>query len=123
MEIGLTYTCTTVVEEKHLAINVGSGDLRVLATPAMITLMEQAAMMTVAEHLPEGCTTVGGYIGSSHIKPTAFGKKISATAVLTKAEGKKLTFSIKAEDEEGTIGEGEHIRFIVDHEKFMGRIS
>lgn len=123
MEIGLTYTCTIAVEEKHLAINVGSGDLRVLATPAMIALMEQAAMMTVAEHLPEGSTTVGGYIGSSHIKPTAFGKKISATAVLTKAEGKKLTFSIKAEDEEGTIGEGEHIRFIVDREKFMGRLS
>lgn len=123
MEVGLTYTCSTIVEEKHLAINVGSGDMRVLATPAMIALMEQAAMMAVTEHLPEGCTTVGGYIGSSHIKPTALGKKISATAILTKAEGKKLTFSIKAEDEEGTIGEGEHIRFIVDRKKFMGRIS
>lgn len=122
MEIGTTYTCTQTVEEQHLALNVGSGDLRVLATPAMLALMEKAAMLAVAPHLPADSTTVGGYIGASHLKPTAPGKAVSATATLLKEEGRKLTFSVSASDENGLIGEGEHVRFVVNREKFMGRL-
>ena len=48
---GLTYTSVRVVEEHHLAVNMGSGDLRVLATPSMVALMEEAAMLAVAPHL------------------------------------------------------------------------
>ena len=123
LEPGLTYTCTRVVEEHHLAINVGSGDLRVLSTPMMMALMEEAAMHAVAPHLPEGCTTVGGHIASTHVKPTAHGRTISATATLTAVEGKKLKFTVTAHDEESIIGEGEHLRFIVDKEKFMARLG
>lgn len=123
LEPGLTYTCTRVVEESHLAISMGSGDLRVFATPSMIALMEEAAMRAVAPHLPKGSTTVGGQIASSHIKPTAHGRTVSATATLTSVEGRKLKFTITASDDEGVIGEGEHLRFIVDKEKFMSRIG
>ena len=112
-----------MVEEHHLAINVGSGDLRVLSTPMMMALMEKAAMHAVAPHLPEGCSTVGGHIASTHVKPTAHGRTISATATLTAAEGKKLKFTVVAHDEDGIIGEGEHLRFIVDKEKFMSRLG
>lgn len=122
LETGLTYTCTKTVEEQHLAVNVGSGDLRVFATPAMIALMEEAAMKAAAPHLPEGTTTVGGQIMSSHVKPTAHGCTISATATLIKVEGNKLSFAISASDDEGLIGEGEHLRFIVNKEKFMARL-
>ena len=103
MEIGLTYTSTLTVENKHLAIQAGSGDLEVLATPVMMALMENAAMLAVKEALDEGMTTVGGHISSSHLKPTALGKTITATAVLTGIEGRKLTFKVIAEDETGTI--------------------
>ena len=48
LEEGLTYTSSRVVEEHHLAVNMGSGDLRVLATPSMMALMEEAAMLAVA---------------------------------------------------------------------------
>jgi predicted thioesterase len=89
----------------------------------MIALMEEAAMRAVAPHLPEGSTTVGGQIASSHIKPTAHGRTVSATATLTSVEGRKLKFTITASDDEGVIGEGEHLRFIVDKEKFMSRIG
>ena len=120
---GLSYTCTKCVEEHHLAVNVGSGDLRVLATPAMMALMEEAAMRAVAPHLPEGATTVGGQIMSSHVKPTAHGRRVSATATLVAVEGRKLKFTVTATDDEGTIGEGEHLRFVVDREKFMARLG
>lgn len=123
MEIGLTHTSTLTVENKHLAIQAGSGDLEVLATPVMMALMENAAMLAVKEALDEGMTTVGGHISSSHLKPTALGKTITATAVLTGIEGHKLTFKVVAEDETGTIGEGEHLRFIVDRKKFMAKLQ
>lgn len=123
MNIGQTFTSETVVTESMLACNVGSGDLRVLATPMMMALMENAAMNCVAGNLESGYSTVGGQIDSSHLKPTGLGKTIRATAELTAIEGRKLSFKIKAEDEEGVIGEGSHIRFIVNVEKFMSKVS
>jgi predicted thioesterase len=121
LQNGLTHTCTRIVEEHHLAAHVGSGDLRVLSTPSMIALMEEAAMHCVAPHIEDSQTTVGGHIAVSHLKPTTHGRTITATATLIKIEGRKLQFSISASDEEGLIGEGEHTRFIVDREKFMAR--
>lgn len=123
METGKTYTSTLTVEERHLACNVGSGDLRVFATPMMMALMENAAMLCVADDLEEGYSTVGGHISSSHIKPTGIGHTVSATATLIAAEGRKLTFKVTAQDEDGIIGEGEHLRFIVGKEKFMSKVK
>ena len=123
LENGLTTTCPQIVEAHHLAVHVGSGDLNVLSTPSMIALMENAAMLCVADHLEKSQTTVGGKIAVSHLKPTAHGRSISATATLTAVEGRKLQFAITASDDEGIIGEGEHTRFIVDREKFMERLK
>lgn len=122
MEKGLTYTSTLVVSEEHVAAVMGSGDLHVYATPAMVALMENAAMLAVAEYLPEGSTTVGAMINTSHVKPSPIGDTIKTTAVLTDIEGRKLTFSIKAEDSKGIIGEAVHVRYIVDREKFMSKL-
>ena len=83
MEIGLTYTSTLVVSKDHVAAVMGSGDLHVFATPAMVALMENAAMLAVAEHLPEGSTTVGAMMNTSHVKPSPVDESIKATAVLT----------------------------------------
>lgn len=117
------YTSSLIVEEKHLACNVGSGDLEVFATPMMMALMENAAMLCVADDLDEGCSTVGGQISSSHIKPTGLGHTVTATAELISVEGRKLKFKVSASDEEGLIGEGEHLRFIVDKSRFMSKVS
>ena len=122
METGLTYTSTLVVSTDHVAAVMGSGDLHVFATPAMVALMENAAMMAVAEHLPEGSTTVGAMMNTSHVKPSPVEESIKATAVLTGVEGRKLTFEIKAEDSKGIIGEATHIRYIVDRERFMSKL-
>ena len=122
MQIGKKYTSTMIVEEKHLACNVGSGDLPVFATPMMMALMENAARLCVADELENGSSTVGGQISSSHIKPTGLGKTVTATAELISAEGRKLKFKVSASDEGGLIGEGEHLRFIIDKEKFMSKV-
>ena len=122
MQIGKKYTSTMIVEEKHLACNVGSGDLPVFATPMMMALMENAAMLCVAYELENGSSTVGGQISSSHLKPTGLGKTVTATAELISAEGRKLKFKVSASDEGGLIGEGEHLRFIIDKEKFMSKV-
>ena len=123
MQTGLTHTSTLLVEEKHLACNVGSGDLPVLATPMMMALMENAAMLAVAPELEESQSTVGGQISSSHLKPTGLGHTVTATAELITVEGRKLKFKVTATDEEGLIGEGEHLRFIINREKFMSKVS
>ena len=122
MQIGKKYTSTMIVEEKHLAYNVGSGDIPVFATPMMMALMENAAMLCVADELENGSSTVGGQISSSHLKPTGLGKTVTATAELISAEGRKLKFKVSASDEGGLIGEGEHLRFIIDKEKFMSKV-
>ena len=122
MEIGLTYTSKLVVSNDHVAAVMGSGDLHVFATPAMVALMENAAMLAVAPHLPEGSTTVGAMMNTSHVKPSPVDESIKATAVLTEVEGRKLTFEIKAEDSKGVIGEAVHVRYIVDRERFMSKL-
>lgn len=123
MEIGLTYTSTVVVSKENMAVTMGSGDLEVFATPAMVALMENAAMNAVAGELPEGSTTVGALMNTSHIKPSAVGDTVSATATLKEVEGRKLTFEVKAEDSKGIVGEGTHVRYVVDREKFMAKLK
>ena len=110
------------VTDDVTAITVGSGDMPVLATPMMTALMENAAMLTVADELPEGCTTVGGHIESSHLKPSKIGDVVKATAEVTKVDGKKIEFKVAAYSGDTLLGEGTHLRFIVDREKFMSRL-
>ena len=85
--------------------------------------MRTEAAAAVAAALPEGATTVGSEIATTHIKPSGAGARITATAVLTAVEGRKLTFNVGARDEEGMIGEGVHVRFVVDREKFMAKVA
>lgn len=122
IEIGLTYTSHLTVTDGVTAVAMGSGDLPVLATPAMSALMENAAMLAVAPHLPEGCTTVGGHIDISHLKPTPVGETVTATAAVSGVEGKKIEFKVEARCGDTLLGEGSHLRFIIDKEKFMSRL-
>ncbi len=119
---GLTHTSCITVTDKHTAKIIGSGDMDVLATPVMMALMENAAMLAVSEDLLPGETTVGGYIESSHLKPSPVGATVEATATLKKNEGRKLYFDVVAMQGDEVIGKGTHLRFIVDKEKFMSRL-
>ena len=123
MEKGLSFTTTMRVSAEITAEYIGSGDLAVLATPAMCALMENAAMMAVAAHLEEGQTTVGTALNIEHSRATKVGATVTATAVLTEVNGRELQFNIAARDEIGVIGEGTHTRFIVNREKFMAKLK
>ena len=122
MEIGLKHESTTVVSAANTAATLGSGDMDVFATPAMVALMENAAMLAVKDHLPEGSATVGTQINTSHLKASPLGATITASAELTAVDGRRLTVAVKAWDEKGIIGEGSHTRFVVDRERFLSKL-
>ena len=123
MKEGLIFATTMIVTPEVTAEYIGSGDLAVLATPAMCALMENAAMIAVAAHLGDDETTVGTMLNIKHTRATKVGKIITATAVLTEVNGRELKFEIAATDESGIIGEGTHTRFIVNREKFMAKLQ
>lgn len=114
-------TIKETVSHSNTADTVGSGDLPVYATPAMAALMEKAARTAVAGLLGEGETTVGSELDIRHLRPSVIGATVSATATLTAREGRKLTFRVEASDDNGEIGCGTHIRYIVNAEKFMAK--
>lgn len=122
IETGMKHTSELVVDENVTAKKIGSGDMEVLATPAMMALMENAAMLAVADALPEGSTTVGGHIESSHLRPTKIGETVTATAEVTKVDGRKIEYAVKTFCGEQLLGEGTHLRFVVDREKFLSKL-
>ena len=122
IEVGLKHISELTVNDAVTAIKIGSGDMPVLATPMMLALMENAAMLAVKDRLPEGSTTVGGHIASSHLKPSKIGDVVRAEAEVTKVEGRKIGFKVAAYSGETLLGEGTHLRFIVEREKFMSRL-
>lgn len=119
IEVGMKGSFTVTVTESLTAKEMKSGDLPVFATPAMVAAMEAAAVDAVKNDLDEGNTTVGCGISISHSAPTVPGMAVTAEATLIKAEGRMLTFEVKASDGSGIIGKGEHTRVIVAKDKFM----
>ena len=122
VEVGLNHTSELTVTDAVTAVRMGSGDMPVLATPAMMALMENAAMLAVADDLPEGSTTVGGHIASSHLRPSKIGDVVRAVAEVTKVDGRKIEFKVSAYSGDILLGEGTHLRFVVDRERFMSNI-
>ena len=113
LEVGMTGRVDLKVEDKHSAANFGSGNVDVFSTPMMVGLMENAAHATVDPKLPEGHATVGIHLDVKHMAATPIGMNVYAVAELIKVEGKKLTFTIEAFDDEEKIGEGTHQRYII----------
>lgn len=119
---GLKAEVRCKVTPEITARHLGSGNVEVLATPAMIALMEQAAVQAVDPLLPEGYKTVGVAVDVKHMAPTPVGMEVRATAELLEIDGRKLLFRVEAYDEKEKVGEGFHRRAIVDIEQFAARI-
>lgn len=122
LEPGLWGEEELVVEERHTASHLGSGNVFVLATPMMIALMERASVAAVDHLLPEGQLTVGARVDVRHLAPTPIGMRVTARSELVAVEGRKLTFHVEAFDEEKKIGEGTHQRVIVEMARFQERV-
>ena len=121
LETGMKGRKEIVVTQEKTAKAMGSGTLDVFATPAMIALMETTAFESVAGELEEGSGTVGTALKVKHVAATPVGMKVVCETELVEVDGRALTFSVKAFDEKGLIGEGEHERFIVFNEKFQAK--
>ena len=121
LEAGIKRTKEITVTNENTAKTMGSGTLDVFATPAMIALMENTAYESVTAELEEGSGTVGTALNVKHVAATPVGMKVTCETELIKVDGRALTFSVKAFDEKGLIGEGEHERFIVFNEKFQAK--
>ena len=120
---GLTGTAELVVGEQHTAPRIGSGRIRVLATPVMINLIEAAALAAVEQSLPEHHQSLGTHLDVSHIAATPVGMRVRATAELTNVDGRTLTFRVEARDEREVIGDGMHQRVVVNVPRFDQRVQ
>ncbi|MCI6825457.1 MAG: dihydrolipoamide acyltransferase [Ruminococcus bromii] len=117
-----TLSKTIKVEEENLACSMGSGSLMVLATPAVVALMENAAAELAQKVLDnEELTTVGTMISIEHTSPTPVGAEVTATAVLKENDGRIFHFEVFASDKKGEIAKGTHTRVSVKAVKFQNK--
>lgn len=120
---GILGKAEKVVEKKDTAPVQGSGNVEVLATPAMIALMEKAAFSSVEPFLGGDLTTVGIYVNVRHLSATPVGLKVEAQAELTEVNGRKLVFQVTAYDESKVIGSGTHERYVVSRVSFLEKLN
>lgn len=121
LKVGMSLTEEHQTSFEHAARNIGSGNVQVLSTPSMIAFMEITSNKLAQQGLPEGYITVGFGVNVKHLNPAPIGDKIKVTSEIVKIEGRKITFKVVAMWRDVVIGEGEHERFIVDIEKFIGK--
>jgi fluoroacetyl-CoA thioesterase len=120
LEPGRQATVEETVTEDMTADRLGSGDVPVLGTPVVLALVEAAAVAAVADELEPGTTTVGASVGLDHLAPTPVGGTVTATAALAQVEERRLTFRFEVTDAAGPVARGEHVRVIVDRDRFLG---
>ncbi|MCH5171454.1 MAG: thioesterase family protein [Erysipelotrichales bacterium] len=123
LKLGIKNTLELLVGEKNTAKAIGSGNLEVFATPAMIALIEETAWKSVAAFLNEGESTVGTKIDINHISATPLGLKVICNTKLIEIDRRRLVFHVEVFDEVCKIGEGTHERFIIDSEKFISKTN
>ena len=120
---GLAAELEHLVTDDDTASRWGSGLVPVFSTPALVGLMESAAVQALSGHLAPGQTTVGAHIDVRHLAATPVGMRVRTRAELTAVEGRKLTVKVQAWDAVELIGEADHERFVIDEAKFVARVG
>ncbi len=119
LEVGIKGRIEQTVVYELTADYIGSGMVKVFATPMMIAMMEKTCRLSVAPHLEPGDGTVGTHVNVSHCAATPEGMKVWCESELVEIDRRRLVFKVTAYDERGLIGEGSHERFIINNEKFQ----
>ena len=123
IQVGAAGRAERTVTPDATAKSFGSGLVPVFATPALVGLMEQAAVEAIASSLEPGQTSVGTRIEVSHLAATPIGDSVRAEAVVVAVEGRRLVFDVTAWDSVEKIGEGRHERAIVSRDRFLARVE
>ena len=121
--VGMKEEQEFVVEEEYTAGHVGSGSLRVLATPSMIGFMERVACDLMERNLPDGYSSVGVWVDVRHLAATPVGARVRVSCEVIQIDGRKVDFSVDAWDEVEKIGEGRHQRVAIDVSRFLQRLQ
>ena len=120
---GMSHEIEKIVTEKDTAVAFGNGKVSVLATPMLISWIEEAALNAVLPSLPEGCETVGVDITMKHLAATPVGMKVRVAVEITEVNGKIMKFTCKAYDEIDKIAEATHTRAVIDLKKFLAKAN
>lgn len=123
VEIGHRGEAKLVVADVDTARALGSGTVDVLGTPRLIALCEEASCRAVAGDLADGSTTVGINVRLDHLQPSPIGAEVTAEAVLSKVDGRRLTFNVSASDDRGLVAVGKVVRVVVDVDRFLSKCS
>jgi len=118
---GMKKEISFTVEEGHTAVHVGSGSVKVLATPIMIAFMERAARDLLEECLPEGYSSVGVHVDVRHLAPTPLGGAVRVACEVLDVDGRNVAFGVNAWDAQEQVGEGRHQRVVIDIARFLQR--
>ena len=110
-----------LVTMEFTASHIGSGTVRVLATPMMIALMEKTSRISVKPYLEEGEETVGIHVNVSHVASTPIGKKVWCDTELIDIDRRRLVFKVAVYNDNGLVGEGTHERFVIDVARFKAK--
>jgi len=122
--LGAKGSFTLVVVPEHLANRFKDAMLPpVLATPVMIMMMENAALNAIKPHLDPGQSAVGTRVDVEHLAATPVGRTVTAEAIVTKVDGRRIEFLIEAHDGAEKIGTGTHARMVIDLAKFSERLK
>lgn len=121
---GLKHVRELTVEPAHTAEALGSGDVPVFGTPALLALAEGACVDAIADDLPEGQTSVGTWAEVEHLKATPVGRVVRAQATLVGHHGRRLEFSVSVDEADGeTIARVRHRRVLVERERFLAKLQ
>ena len=119
VQVGAKGDASVTVNTTNTALAMGSGNVPAFATPALVALMERAAVEAIRRQLEGGEETVGSMISIRHLAPTPIGKRVRAEAVVTAVDGRKITFTVNAWDAVEKVGEGTHERVLIDRDRFV----
>ena len=122
--VGAKGTFTLRVMPAHLANQFKDAALpQVFATPMMVTIMENAALNAVRDYLDPGESAVGTVVNVKHLAATPVGHRVTAEAVVTKVDVRRIEFTVTARDETEEIGNGTHERMVVDMARIDKRLA
>lgn len=121
LEKGINGHEEELVTMELTASHIGSGTVRVLATPMMIALMEKTSRISVKPYLEEGEETVGIHVNVSHVASTPIGKKVWCDTELIDIDRRRLVFKVAVYNDNGLVGEGTHERFVIDVARFKAK--
>jgi fluoroacetyl-CoA thioesterase len=122
--LGAAGSFTLLVQPEHLANRFKDAALPpVLATPVMIMVMENAALNAIRCYLDRGESAVGTAVDIRHLAATPVGRTVTGEARVTRTDGRKVEFAVRAVEGEKEIGVGTHARIVVDVARFAERLK